>query len=61
MSAFLKDLSDKTRIPLLPGLFKVVFQNLIVTAVISEFVGTKFIIEKRAMQTLPSMPVKVQF
>lgn len=61
INEFMKDISEKTRIPLLPGLFKVVFQNLIITAVVSEFVGTKFIIEKRAPQTLPQMPIKAQF
>lgn len=58
---FMKDISDRTKIPLLPGLFKVVYQNLIVTAVISEFIGTKFLIEKRQTPNLPPMPVKAQF
>jgi len=58
---FMKDMSEKTKIPLLPGLFKVVFQNIIVTAVISEFIGTKFLIEKRLTQALPPMPIKAQF
>jgi hypothetical protein len=46
---FMKDISQKTRIPLLPGLFKVAYGNYIVTAVVSEFVGTKFIIERKPM------------
>jgi len=58
---FLKDVAEKTKIPLLPGLFKVVFQNLIITAVISEFVGTKFMIEKRMTPALPPLPIKAQF
>jgi len=58
---FMKDLSEKTKIPLLPGLFKVIFQNIIVTAVVSEFIGTKFLIEKRLTQALPPMPIKAQF
>ncbi len=61
IEAFLKDISEKTKIPLLPGLFKVVYQNLIITAVISEFVGTKFMIEKRIAPVLPPMPIKAQF
>ena len=61
IEAFLKDLSEKTHIPLLPGLFKVIFQNIIITAVVSEFIGTKFVIEKRPMQTLPPMPIRAQF
>lgn len=52
---FLKELSDKTRIPLLPGIFKVVYQNLIVTAVVSDYIGSKFIIEKKPA-TLPPLP-----
>ena len=47
IEALIKNISDKTRIPLMKGLFKALFGNLIITAVISEFVGTRFIIEKR--------------
>ena len=61
ITLFLKDISEKTKIPLLPGLFKVVFQNMIITAVISEFVGSKFIIEKRFAPALPPLPIKAQF
>lgn len=46
---FMKDISQKTRIPLLPGLFKVAYGNYIITAVISEFIGTKFVIEKKPL------------
>lgn len=45
---FVRDISARTKIPLTPGLFKVAFQNLILTAVVSEFIGNKFILEKRA-------------
>lgn len=48
INAFMKDISQKTRIPLTTGLFKAVFGNLLITAVISDFVGTRFIIQKRA-------------
>lgn len=41
------EISRKVRIPLVTGLFKAAFGNVIITAVISEFVGTRFIIEKR--------------
>jgi hypothetical protein len=61
ISDFIRDISEKTRIPIFPGLFKVIFQNIIITAVISDFIGTKFMIEKRPMQTLPALPVKAQF
>ncbi len=41
------NLSEKTRIPILPGLFKAAVQDLLVTAVVSDFVGTRFIVQKR--------------
>jgi hypothetical protein len=59
---FMKDLSEKTKIPLIPGLFKIMLQNLIITAAVSEFVGTKFTIEKKPFQpAAPVMPVRAQF
>ena len=42
-----QEFSDKTRIPLGPGVFKAAFQDLLMTAVVSEIVGTRFIIQKR--------------
>ena len=47
INSILNEASDKTRIPLNTGLFKAAFQDLLITAVISEFVGTRFIIQKR--------------
>ena len=44
----LNELSEKTRIPLLSGIFKVAVQNLVITSVISEFADPRFIIQKRA-------------
>lgn len=43
----MQEISNQTRIPLMQGLFKALFGNLIITAAISEFVGTRFILEKR--------------
>jgi hypothetical protein len=43
----MQNFSDKTRIPLIPGVFKAAYQDLVVTAVVSDFVGTRFIIQKR--------------
>jgi len=43
----MNNVSDKTRIPLISGLFKAAYQDLIITAVVSEFVGTRFMIQKR--------------
>jgi hypothetical protein len=42
------EVSDKTRIPILSGLFKAAFQDLLITAVVSDFVGTRFLIQKRS-------------
>ncbi len=47
ITEILKEMSQKTRIPLLPGLFKTAWGSLLLTAVVSEFVGTRFIIEKK--------------
>ncbi|MCX8158824.1 MAG: hypothetical protein N3D20_00825 [Candidatus Pacearchaeota archaeon] len=43
----LKELSEKTRIPLTTGVFKVAYGSIIFTATISEFVGTRFIIQRK--------------
>lgn len=48
-------ISQKTRIPLIKGVFKAIMQNLIISAVISEFVGTRFNIEKR--RPPPATPI----
>lgn len=45
-------LSQLTSIPLIKGVFKAAYQNLLITAVLSDFVGTRFIIQKR----IPRMP-----
>ncbi|NCO11368.1 hypothetical protein CO038_01625 [Candidatus Pacearchaeota archaeon CG_4_9_14_0_2_um_filter_39_13] len=40
--------SEKTRIPLIKGVFRAALGNLLLTAVISDFVDTRFTIQKRA-------------
>lgn len=52
ISDIMKEISEKTRIPLVSGVFKALFGDLLVLAVISEFVGTRFILQKR--YSLPS-------
>lgn len=42
----MENFSDKTRIPLITGVFKAAYQDLLITAVVSEFVGTRFIVQK---------------
>ncbi len=44
--------SEKARIPVLGGIFKASVGNLILSAVISEFVGTRFIINKETPYSL---------
>lgn len=41
------EISIKTKIPIIPGVFKAALSNFIITSVISEFVGTRFIIQKK--------------
>ncbi|MEK6829334.1 MAG: hypothetical protein AABY15_04340 [Nanoarchaeota archaeon] len=42
----LKKFSEQTRIPIISGLFKAAVGNLVVTAVISDLIGSRFIITK---------------
>lgn len=55
ISNVMKEISEKTRIPLMSGVFKAAYGNLIITSVMSEFVGTRFIIQKK-----PQMPPRQQ-
>ena len=44
----MKEISDKTRIPLISGgVFKAVLKDLVITAVISDYIGTRFLMQKR--------------
>ena len=43
----LGEISAQTQIPIVPGLFKALYKNLLITAVVSDYVGTRFIIQKR--------------
>ena len=52
----MKEISRRTRIPINQGLFKTAFDNLILTAVVSEFVGTRFLIERMPMMPPPGYP-----
>lgn len=42
----MKEISTKTKIPLMNGMFKAALGNVIITALISEFLGTRFVIQK---------------
>jgi len=43
----LEEFSKESKIPLLKGVFKAAVENLLITAVISDFVESRFIIQKR--------------
>jgi hypothetical protein len=47
ISQIMKEISDKTRIPLTSGVFRASLHRFNVTAVLSEFVGTRFILQKK--------------
>jgi hypothetical protein len=48
IDAIMNDISDKTRIPLISGgVFKTAFRGIMLTAVISDYIGTRFLIQKR--------------
>jgi len=46
----LDSISEKTKIPIISGVFKAAFSNFIMTAVVSDYVGTRFIIQKKKPQ-----------
>lgn len=43
----MQNFSEKTRIPLISGVFRAAYQDLVISAVVSDFVGTRFLIQKR--------------
>ncbi|RMD67757.1 hypothetical protein D6817_00595 [Candidatus Pacearchaeota archaeon] len=47
INTILDNISKKTKIPIIPGLFKAAFGDYIVTAVISEVADTRFLVQKR--------------
>ena len=46
----MREISEKTKIPLIPGVFKAAFDRFIITAVVSDLVGTRFIIQRKNVQ-----------
>jgi hypothetical protein len=47
ISSLLDEISKKTNAPIIEGILKVSNENLTITAVISDFVGSRFIIQKK--------------
>jgi len=50
------DFSKKSNIPLIGGLFKATVGNLTMTAVVSDYAGSRFIINKFMQSNLPQLP-----
>jgi nitrogenase molybdenum-iron protein alpha/beta subunit len=46
IKSFLKYISDKVKIPLIDGVFNVVIDGMLVNAIVSDTIGTKFMIKK---------------
>ncbi len=46
IKSILEEISKRTKIPAIEGLFKVMINNLLFTALVSEFAGTRFKMEK---------------
>lgn len=47
IDSIMNEISERTKIPVIEGLFKAVYGNLVISAVASQYVGTRFIIQKR--------------
>lgn len=48
INTMMHNISEQTRIPISGRVFRTAIQDLVVTAVISDFVGTRFVIQKRS-------------
>jgi hypothetical protein len=60
INQILQEVSQKTRIPIITGVFKAMFDNYLFTAIVSEFVGTRFIIQKKPMMQSPMSNQRLQ-
>jgi|GEM_PF-3389507 len=56
IDGIMQAISKKTKVPIIPGLFKAAFDNFLVTAVISELAGTRFVIQKVYHPPSPPIP-----
>ena len=48
----LKTISEKTKIPLVEGVFRAAIDNLVINAVVSKMIGSRFIIKKQTPYSL---------
>lgn len=56
ISEIIRKFSEKAKIPVIQGTFKAAVGNLIITAIISEFIGSRFIITKITPYSLLEKP-----
>lgn len=57
ITGIIRDVSTRTKIPLNPtGIFKAAIGDIIITAVLSEFAGTRFVIQKKPRPVQASSP-----
>ena len=56
INELMKELSYRTKIPLINGIYKAAIDDFIITAVISEYAGTRFHIDKKPRMAMPPMP-----
>lgn len=47
INTFLQEVATQTKIPLLPGLYKALLGPYLITAVISDVIGSRFILQRR--------------
>ena len=47
IKVIIENFAEQSRIPVMTGIFKAAVGNLLITAIISEFVGSRFIITRR--------------
>ncbi len=58
IDSIINKFSKESKIPVMPGVFKAAVGNLIITAVISEHVGSRFIINKMTPQYIAKKKLK---
>lgn len=57
IDGLVKSLSERTRIPLSTGIFTAAFDQYIINAILSEFLGTRFVIQRKPTQAA-SFPIR---
>ncbi len=47
IDSIMEEISERTKIPIMGGLFKAAMGDVLITAVISDYIGSRFVIQKR--------------